>query len=100
MTEDAGSAVLAVVALRLRRERSARGWSCRELAARARVSPATVSRAERGTGDLWMTCAARLAGALGILLSDFVAPQQCAVCDGAPPQGFTCNSCGRASDGD
>jgi transcriptional regulator with XRE-family HTH domain len=81
---------------RLRRERSRRGWSMRDLAARCGegFSPNTVQRAEDGR-DITLSGAIVLAAALGTSLDALLATGECEVCDGMPPAGFICSECGR-----
>jgi ribosome-binding protein aMBF1 (putative translation factor) len=80
---------------RVTRERDHRGWSMRELARKADVSVSTVQRAERATGDLYLSLAACICAALGVPLSQMVADAECDTCDGMPPAGFICEACGQ-----
>jgi transcriptional regulator with XRE-family HTH domain len=57
----------------LRRERTTRGWSLRELAARADVSKALLSRIERGEANPSINALFQIGDALGIALSDLLA---------------------------
>jgi transcriptional regulator with XRE-family HTH domain len=89
--------VVRVFGARILRERNARSWSLRELAGKCEdVSINTISRAENGQGT-WLRHAADIAGGLGVRLPLLVAESDCAGCDGMPPDGFTCNACGRSS---
>jgi len=61
------------IGARLRRERKKRGWTVRELARRAAVSPGTVSKLEGGTRlSPSMELGKRLAMALGVTLDYLV----------------------------
>jgi transcriptional regulator with XRE-family HTH domain len=57
------------LALRLRLEREARGWSLGELAGRSAVSKAMISKIERGEASPTATLLVRLAGAFGMTLA-------------------------------
>jgi transcriptional regulator with XRE-family HTH domain len=83
---------------RLQRERSRRGWSMRDLAARCGegFSQNTVKRAEDGS-DLHLSHAIALATALGTSLDALLAESPCGTCDGMPPTGFICSECGRGN---
>ncbi len=61
------------IAARLRIERSARNWSLAELAERAGVSKAMISKIERGEASPTATVLGRLSGALGLALSQLLA---------------------------
>ena len=61
------------LALRLRREREERGWSLADLAARAGVSRAMISRIERAEASPTAVLLARLAAAFGLSLSALLA---------------------------
>lgn len=69
---DAGFAE-AALAERLRREREARGWSLADLAARADVSRAMISRIERAEASPTAVLLARLSAAFGLSLSALLA---------------------------
>lgn len=58
---------------RLRREREARGWSLADLATRAGVSRAMISRIERAEASPTAVLLARLAAAFGLSLSALLA---------------------------
>ena len=80
---------------RILRERKRRGWSTRDLQAKAGIStPSLVNRMERGIGEPGLFRAARVAAAFGIPLDDLLAESFCHACDGVPPAGFTCQACG------
>ena len=61
------------IAARIRGERTARRWSLDDLAARARVSKAMISKIERGEASPTAALLGRLSGAFGITLSAFFA---------------------------
>jgi transcriptional regulator with XRE-family HTH domain len=61
------------LALRIRAEREARGWSLEELAARSAVSRAMISRVERGESSPTAALLGRLSGAFGLSLSRLLA---------------------------
>jgi transcriptional regulator with XRE-family HTH domain len=67
------------------------------MARKSGVSFSAISRAENAVGDVNVGTVARLADVLGIPLSDLLAAPSCAVCDGKPPDGYTCNQCGRSA---
>lgn len=84
-----------VFGARVLRERISRGLSMRALAAKGDgLGIGTISRAECGH-EVWLSSAAAIASALGIPLTTLIAEPDCAVCDGQPPGGFTCNGCGK-----
>lgn len=87
--------VVALFAERVRREREVRGWSLRDLAARADVAPSFLSRTENELSCPSLITAVRVARALGVPLGDLVNTPVCANCDGKPPTGFICGECGR-----
>lgn len=61
------------IAARLRAERRARNWSLDELAGRAGVSKAMLSKLERGESSPTATLLGRICGAYGITMSALVA---------------------------
>ncbi|MBB5017261.1 transcriptional regulator with XRE-family HTH domain [Chitinivorax tropicus] len=61
------------IAQRIRCEREARGWSLSDLAERAGVSKATISKIERGEASPTATVLGRLSGGLGLSLSTLLA---------------------------
>lgn len=61
------------IAARLRIEREARGWSLGDLAERAGVSKAMISKIERGEASPTATVLGRLSGAFGLQLSMLLA---------------------------
>ena len=100
-----GEDIARVFGARVRRERIARGWSVRELAAKCGISFSTISRTEcaisqsvhgRNEG-IALTNAVAIAKALGVPLAELLTVPDCAACDDLPPAGFTCNQCGRSS---
>jgi len=61
------------LAARLKAEREGRGWSLAELAERAQVSKAMISKLERGESSPTAALLGRLSGALGLTLSQLMA---------------------------
>lgn len=61
------------IAARLRAERQRRGWSLDELAGRAAVSKAMLSKLERGESSPTATLLGRICGAYGLTMSALVA---------------------------
>jgi transcriptional regulator with XRE-family HTH domain len=61
------------IAARLREERQRRAWSLDELAARAAVSKAMLSKLERGESSPTATLLGRICGAYGLTMSALVA---------------------------
>lgn len=59
----------AAFAARVTKARERQGWSRRELAAKARLSPETVAAIERGSVDPRLSTVRRLAGALEVSAS-------------------------------
>ncbi len=84
---------------RLRAEREARSLTLRQLGAKAAVNATTVLRAEQGH-DVALSIAVALASALGLPLAALLADLQCGRCDGMPPAGFICSTCGRGASPD
>lgn len=68
-----------LIAARLRAERRRRGWSLDQLAGRANVSKAMLSKLERGESSPTATLLGRICGAYGLTMSALVAEH------GAPP---------------
>lgn len=73
MTQESSTDVDAVVRQRLRTLRVARGWTLDELAARAHLSPSTLSRLETGDRRLALDLLVALARALGTTIDELVA---------------------------
>jgi transcriptional regulator with XRE-family HTH domain len=74
MQESGGTGfVEGALAERLRREREERGWSLAELATRAGVSRAMISRIERAEASPTAVLLARLSAAFGLPLSSLLA---------------------------
>ncbi len=71
--ETGGSFAESALAGRLRREREERGWTLADLAARAGVSRAMISRIERAEASPTAVLLARLAAAFGLSLSALLA---------------------------
>jgi XRE family transcriptional regulator, regulator of sulfur utilization len=65
--------LLGALADNLRRERNLRGWSLRELADRADLSKALLSRIERGEGNPSINSLFQISAALGVALSELIA---------------------------
>jgi len=63
----------AAIGLHIKLERTQRGWSLAELAERAGVSKAMISKIERGEASPTATVLGRLSGALGLALSALLA---------------------------
>jgi len=61
------------LAARLKAERAERGWSLAELALRAHVSKAMISKLERGESSPTAALLGRLSGAFGLTLSQLMA---------------------------
>ena len=81
--------------LRAAAARAARGWSMRDVCARAGLPemPSAVKRIEEGAGNgVALNIAAAVAHALGLSLDGLVDP--CARCGDSPPAGFACTACG------
>jgi transcriptional regulator with XRE-family HTH domain len=64
------------LASRLRSEREARGWSLADLAERAQVSKAMLSRIERAESSPTASLLGRISGAFGLTISQILAPQE------------------------
>ena len=78
---------------RLQREREARHWSLRDAAGRCGMNQTTIMRAERGA-DIALSSAIILAALYGVTMDGLLAESACVVCDGMPPHGFICATCG------
>ena len=72
-TLDEPTALKSSLGANLARLRIVRGWSLRELSARAEVSKALLSRIERGEGNPSIETLFRIAGALGCAVSELIA---------------------------
>lgn len=70
---DAPDAMTEAIAVSLRRERAARGWSLAELAERSGVSKAMISKIERAEASPTATVLGKLSGAFGLALSALLA---------------------------
>jgi transcriptional regulator with XRE-family HTH domain len=80
---------------RVAAKRAERGWSMRQLCARAGLpaEPSAIRRIERGGGNgAGLNVAVPIARALGISLDGLDGP--CARCGDKPPAGFMCPVCG------
>ncbi len=73
MQDIAGGFAESALAERLKHEREARGWSLADLATRAGVSRAMISRIERAEASPTAVLLARLAAAFGLSLSALLA---------------------------
>jgi transcriptional regulator with XRE-family HTH domain len=74
--------------------RAARGWSMRDLCAKAGVAaPSTIKRCE-DDGCVSLSLAVRIAAVLGVSMDGLGDTTACWTCGGSPPRGFTCNECG------
>jgi len=83
---------------RLRREREALDWSLREAGGKCGLNAATIMRIEGGN-DAGLSSAIILARLYGLSLDALLAGSACETCDGIPPAGFACLSCGAGSQG-
>src|SRR5262252_6495184 len=63
-----------LIALRLREQRARRGWTLDDLAQRAGVSKAMLSKLERSEASPTAALLGRISGALGMTLSTLLAP--------------------------
>jgi transcriptional regulator with XRE-family HTH domain len=79
---------------RVGRARGQHGWTVRALAAKSGVAESTVAKILSRNGEVSLTNAVALAGALGLSVDAMTAPSDCVTCEGIPPPGHTCNSCG------
>jgi transcriptional regulator with XRE-family HTH domain len=70
---NSAPALMTSLAVNLRRERIVRGWSLRQLATRADVSKALISRIERGEGNPSINSLFQISTALGVALSELLA---------------------------
>lgn len=93
-----------VVAARVRSIRRSRGWSVQHLADRCAElgAPELTSRALyvlEGPRRRKVTVdeAAIFARVFGVDITTLLTPATCERCNGAPPEGFSCNECGRDS---
>jgi transcriptional regulator with XRE-family HTH domain len=88
--------VLVVFGERILRERKARGWSQRELAGKAGISPDAPRKYERALNEAGVTSALAIADALGLQLDAMLRPPGCCgTCRNEPHAGFRCLACGR-----
>jgi putative transcriptional regulator len=84
----------ATVPASLRELRRERGWSQQDLAGRANVSQSMISAVEAGRKHPGDGIAKALAAALGVTVTAFRAGR-CGHCEGAPPDGYSCMTCGK-----
>lgn len=83
---------------RVHHERTRLGWTLRELGTKAGgFEPVSVMRAEKGATDIHLSTAVRLAAALQISLDGLISQPACPRCEGKPPGGFICGTCGRGA---
>jgi transcriptional regulator with XRE-family HTH domain len=78
---------------RLRRAREARQWSLREAGGKCGLNASTIMRVEAGR-DTEFSSAIILPRLYGLSMDALLAESSCDVCDGMPPDGFACLSCG------
>ena len=78
----------------MRRLRTARDWSYRELSLRSGAAHSLLWRAEHGQG-VTLRHAVAIAEALEVPLPLMLNPAACPLCADAPPPGFICGRCGR-----
>jgi transcriptional regulator with XRE-family HTH domain len=88
-----------IVAKRLRELRQARGLSKQALAEATRlegrhIHAVGIGRIEEGSRRVDVDDLSVLARALDVSIFKIIEGQRCHACFGAPPVGFTCNSCG------
>lgn len=79
-------------ALRIRKLRKDLGWTQGELARKAGIRQAMLSRAEGGIVRMSLRTVTALASALGADLDELLA--ECGHCHGQPPAGYRCLACG------
>lgn len=90
-----------VLAANMRRLRKTRGWTQKELGSRWGVSLQVVNSLETGHRgrEFSVNEAVAVAGIFGLPVADLLMPVlPCTTCQGAPPAGFTCRTCGAESD--
>ncbi|MGJ5831356.1 helix-turn-helix transcriptional regulator [Streptomyces ossamyceticus] len=96
---DAGSAAnsgVRVDGIAIRRLRIERGHGMNRFAEAAGISAAALSRIETGRRNPLPETLKKITDALGCGITDVVLGDiaSCPRCKGAPPAGFTCNTCG------
>lgn len=92
-----GPAIAAIrFGMRTATERRRRGWTLAQAAHAAGIGTMQLAAIERGAPNVRLTAAVRTAAALAISLDTLLGP--CPQCADTPPRGFTCNTCGAASD--
>lgn len=89
------AAVRSRVTSRLRRRRQALGWSAAELSERTGVPRNVITNFETCRTGLSIESYVALATALGVELDNMLRPEDCPICEGFPPAGFTCRECGQ-----
>ena len=92
------------VAVNMRAYRKAAGLSQQELADKIGWLKSVVCSTEaNGAGakrarKIGIDDVVRIAGVLGVTIEDLIRPiPPCETCGDAPPEGFTCNTCGRGA---
>lgn len=83
---------------RIKRLRTGRGWSLRDLDRACGLSSSSLSKIEAGN-DFTVSSAMVIAEAFGIPLTELLASPACDRCDGKPSAGFMCTDCGRTGTG-
>ena len=88
-----------ITAANVRRLRKARGWSQAELARQWGVSVTVVVNSEAAAGRrkpriISVNDVVALAGVFGVPVTDLISMSRCPVCEGAPPRGLSCRTCG------
>ena len=91
-----------LVAVNVRRLRKARGWTQQELGTKLGWEKTVVSTAERSVSarrvrQFSIDDAVAIAEVFGVTIADLITPvPPCGQCGNNPPQGYTCNTCGRS----
>lgn len=89
------------VAVNMRRFRQKLGWTQTQFGEKLGWTKVTVSVAELSNGrrsrKFGVDEVAQIADALGVTVNDMISPiPPCERCSDEPPEGFTCNTCGRS----
>jgi transcriptional regulator with XRE-family HTH domain len=80
-------------AVRMNHDLKVRGWKRSDLARKSGLDYAYVNPIAHGD-TVYLGRAAKIAAVLGRTLDEMIQPWGCGTCNGQPPAGFTCNSCG------